>query len=528
MGEKMEVQEDLLEQLKAIFAGRGGEMPATNIKQATLIPSAEVIPNPMGTAPGWWVDKGGHVIVCTPGPPRELERMWTYEIAPRLRQLNPDVAIVTRTIKTFGISEGGLDEMLTPLFKSENPTLGIYSKQDGIHLRAIATAGTESEAARLIEPMEAEIRSIVGAAAVWGVDDETPESQAAAFLTGRGETLAVMENFTGGLLASTLAEVPESRGFLRGGIVLFGDEQLEEQGVDADLVAEHGAASGPVAEAMARAAQRTFGADYGIGVHRHREPAHAHERPAGDISRRIRAEGRHGLDGGALSNESPTDQGACRHARAAGVPAPRRPGWATRRVHTGGCSGGRSVRRGQARHPHPNLPPARGKGLPPRRRRGQRKILLHGNLDDARPALRKRVSDGLADVRRALHVVALRTVHLGQPVEARVLKVHADVALVVVAHLLRLLGPVAAVVKHDAHQRDVPAHRGVDLAGRVQETAIALDAHRRPVGASQLRSKPHTVAHAEAALVGVVEHGARQFEREPVVGTGPARRPRRW
>ncbi len=266
MGEEMEVQDDLLEQLKAIFAGRGGEMPATNIKQATLIPSAEVIPNPMGTAPGWWVDKGGHVIVCTPGPPRELERMWTYEIAPRLRQLNPDVAIVTRTIKTFGISEGGLDEMLTPLFQSENPTLGIYSKQDGIHLRAIATAGTESEAARLIEPMEAEIRSIVGDAAVWGVDDETPESQVAAFLAERGETLAVMENFTGGLLASTLAEMPESRGFLRGGMVLFGDEQLEDHGVDADLVAEHGAASGPVAEAMARAAQRAFGADYGIGV----------------------------------------------------------------------------------------------------------------------------------------------------------------------------------------------------------------------------------------------------------------------
>ena len=114
--------------------------------------------------------------------------------------------------------------------------------------------------------MEAEIRSIVGDDAVWGVDDETPESQVAAFLTDRAETLAVMENFTGGLLASTLAEMPESRRFLRGGVVLFGDDQLEDHGVEANLVAEHGAASAPVAEAMARAAQRTFGADYGIGV----------------------------------------------------------------------------------------------------------------------------------------------------------------------------------------------------------------------------------------------------------------------
>ena len=267
MGEQMEVQEDLLAQLKAIFAGRGGgEMPATNVKQATLIPSAEAIPNPMGTAPGWWVEKGGHVIICTPGPPRELERMWTYEIAPKLRQLNPDIAIVTRTIKTFGISEGGLDEMLTPLFKSENPTLGIYSKQDGIHLRAIATAATEREASELIEPMESEIRSIVGDAAVWGVDDETPESRAAAFLSERGETLAVMENFTGGLLASTLAELPESRTFLRGGLVVFGEEPLEDHGVAAGVVEEHGAVSPQAAEAMAQAARRAFGADYGIGV----------------------------------------------------------------------------------------------------------------------------------------------------------------------------------------------------------------------------------------------------------------------
>ena len=68
--------------------------------------------------------------------------MWDNELAPKLRSMNPDVAIITRTLKTFGISEGGLDEMLSPLFKSENPNLGIYSKQDGIHLRAIATAAT--------------------------------------------------------------------------------------------------------------------------------------------------------------------------------------------------------------------------------------------------------------------------------------------------------------------------------------------------------------------------------------------------
>ena len=158
LGEEMEVQEDLLAHLTSQFESRGVKMPATNIKQATLIPSAKVIPNPMGTAPGWWVERNGHVIAAMPGPPREISYMWDNEVGPRLRALNPEIAIVTRTLKTFGITEGGLDEMLSPLFESDNPNLGIYSKQDGIHLRAIASASTQEEAQALIEPMEREIR----------------------------------------------------------------------------------------------------------------------------------------------------------------------------------------------------------------------------------------------------------------------------------------------------------------------------------------------------------------------------------
>ncbi|MCH8061454.1 MAG: CinA family nicotinamide mononucleotide deamidase-related protein [Chloroflexi bacterium] len=265
-GEEMTVQDEMLKHLRGLFAGRGTPMPETNVKQATLIPSAEAIPNPIGTAPGWWAEKNGHVIVAMPGPPREIQRMWSYEVAPRLKAMNPDVAIVTRTLKTFGISEGGLDEMLTPLFKSENPLLGIYSKQDGIHLRAIATAPTEDEARRLIVPMEREIRRAVGDDAIWGEDDDTPESMTAAVLGQRGLTLGIMESFTGGLLASNLAEVEGSRGFLLGSAVVYRDELLEGHGVDAGLIEEFGPVHERVAEDMARAARKLFDADVGLAV----------------------------------------------------------------------------------------------------------------------------------------------------------------------------------------------------------------------------------------------------------------------
>ena len=265
-GEEMTVQHDLLTHLKGLFAGRGAPMPETNVKQATLIPSAEAISNDIGTAPGWWAEKEGHVIVAMPGPPREIQRMWSYEVAARLKSMNPEVAIITRTLKTFGISEGALDEMLTPLFKSENPLLGIYSKQDGIHLRAIATAQTDDEARKLIGPMESEIRRIVDADAIWGEDDDTPESMTAAVLGQRGLTLGIMESFTGGLLASNLTEAEGSRSFLKGSAVVYREELLKGHGVDAGLIEEFGPVHERVAEDMARAARKLFDADVGLAI----------------------------------------------------------------------------------------------------------------------------------------------------------------------------------------------------------------------------------------------------------------------
>ncbi len=265
-GEEMSVQDDLLAHLKSLFANRGFPMPETNIKQATLIPSAQAISNPMGTAPGWWAERNGSVIAAMPGPPREIQRMWEREIAPRLKERNPSVAIVTRNLKTFGITEGGLDEMLSPLFKSENPQLGIYSKQDGIHLRAIATAATDAEARALIAPMEADIRRIIGDDAIWGLDDETPEGKAIALLRECGVTLGVMESFTGGLLLSNLADAEGGDKVLAGGVVVHSADGLARQGVDAALIERHGVASPQVAEDMARATRTLFTADIGIGI----------------------------------------------------------------------------------------------------------------------------------------------------------------------------------------------------------------------------------------------------------------------
>ena len=265
LDEEMFVNNGLLKHLKSLFDGRGYPMPESNVKQATLISSAYSIPNPLGTAPGWFVEKDQRIIVAMPGPPRELQRMWNSEVKSMLKERNQGVTILTKTFKTFGITEGGLNELVSPLFENLNPYLGIYSKSDGIHLRAIASASNEDEASELLRPIEREIRGTVGKA-IWGIDDETPEGKMAEFLNKQGESVGIIESFTCGLLVSTLGNVPDSGSFMKGGIVVYDPKSYKHYGVDEFTLRNYGIVSAETAESMATGARIHFRTKFGIGV----------------------------------------------------------------------------------------------------------------------------------------------------------------------------------------------------------------------------------------------------------------------
>ena len=273
LGEEMTVREDLLSHLTAFFIEREMDMPENNIKQATIIPSAEPIPNRRGTAPGWWVERRQEetvrTIVAMPGPPGELRGIWEEEVVPWLARSSYasrlGTIILTRTLKTNGLTEGGVDEMVSAFLGKENPYLGIYAKPDGIHLRIIARAATVEEAQALIDSVEQGITSIVGQY-VWGYDEETPEATAGALLAQKTLTLATMEACTGGLLASRISEVKDSTTYYRGGVVVDDSGSTGIGGVPVEVIKKHGIVSAEAAGAMARAAQEHFHTDIGIGL----------------------------------------------------------------------------------------------------------------------------------------------------------------------------------------------------------------------------------------------------------------------
>jgi len=213
IGEKMCVDPDLEEWIRGVFKRLGREMPAENIKQAMLIPSAHPIPNPRGTAPGWWVKKGGKTLLALPGPPRELQRMWEKEVLPEFRSHLPGEVIFSRTIKTWGLSESRVDELVSPLFSSPNPTLGIYAKPDGIWVRIIARAAAKETAKEIIRSVEAEISSILKDY-IWGFDTDSLEGIVMVLLEEKKLSLATVEVGFGGLLASFLSPSPQFKGGL--------------------------------------------------------------------------------------------------------------------------------------------------------------------------------------------------------------------------------------------------------------------------------------------------------------------------
>jgi nicotinamide-nucleotide amidase len=265
LGEKLKGDPALERELRNFFARLTREMPLTNLKQATIIPSAQAIPNPGGTAPGWWVERDGRIIVAMPGPPREMQPMWHEAVLPRLRHKTGGTIIVSRTLKTFGLAEARVAEIVASQLSSANPTLAVYAKTDGIHLRLAAKAGSREEAGAMIAQLEAQLNQVLGEH-IWGADDDTLEKVVGRRLAEKKLSLAVMESYTGGLLAAGLSGCPEAAPYFRGGLVTASDEARVACGVDYRLIAEHGGESAEVAPAMAEAARSRLGAAVGLGI----------------------------------------------------------------------------------------------------------------------------------------------------------------------------------------------------------------------------------------------------------------------
>jgi nicotinamide-nucleotide amidase len=290
-GEQLQVQPELEAQLREFFTRRGRTMPERNVKQATTIPSGTFLPNPIGTAPGWWVERDGRVIISMPGVPHEMRKMWEEQAQPRLARLLSGGVILSRTLKLAGIGESHAEEALGDLTHSTNPTLATYAKSDGIHLRLTAKSATQSEAESLLDAFEPRVKARVGEF-VYGTEADDFPSVVGQLLRARGLSLTVAESATGGQLASLITEASGASDYFTAGYVVYSRAAKEALGVSPAILDEHGTIAQATTQALAAAARERAQADVAIATTGVAGPNESEGKPVGTLHIVVDVQGR--------------------------------------------------------------------------------------------------------------------------------------------------------------------------------------------------------------------------------------------
>ena len=271
LGLKVQRDPAVLAKLEERFAKRGMKMSANNAKQADILTSATVMPNPLGTAPGQWIagkyDGEERLLMLLPGPPHELKALFEAECIPRLLARIPPQHIATRTLKMAMMPESQVDARVAPIYKTYTDVqttilAGAGEIQLQLRCRKDSLAEAEARVAELAEKIEDELGD-----AIFSRKGETIEQIVSYLLQMRGMTLAVAESCTGGLLAERITSLSGSSRYFLGGAVVYSNElKTQFANVPKAMIDQHGAVSREVAAAMAEGIRKRCLASYGIGI----------------------------------------------------------------------------------------------------------------------------------------------------------------------------------------------------------------------------------------------------------------------
>lgn len=266
LGDELVMMDDVLEELTAYFKKNGRQMTENNKKQAIMPSRAKIFRNDAGTAPGFALEKDGKYIICMPGPPREMTRMFEKSVMPFLKEMSNDV-IYYRMIRCFGIGESQLETSLLDLIDNQtDPTLATYAKEGECSLRIASKRKTLDEARAAVDEMLDKVQQIIGDY-IYSIDDEELVQVVCDKLMKKKLTIASAESCTGGMFAAALTDIPGISDVFQRGIVTYSNEaKMDELGVSAETLKKHGAVSEKTALEMAQGLKVVSGCDVCISV----------------------------------------------------------------------------------------------------------------------------------------------------------------------------------------------------------------------------------------------------------------------
>jgi competence/damage-inducible protein CinA-like protein len=271
LGLKLQRDPAIIANLEERFAKRNIKISPNNFKQADILTSAAMLPNPVGTAPGQWVtgkyDGQERILLLLPGPPHELQALFEAECMPRLRARVPVQHIATRTLKLAMMPESQVDARVAPIYKTYSDvetTILAGAGEIQLHIRCRKDSKAEAEAR--VEELAEKIEDELGDA-IFSRKGESIEQIVSYLLQMRSMTLAVAESCTGGLLAERITSIGGSSRYFLGGAVVYSNElKTQFANVPKSMINQHGAVSREVAAAMAEGIRKRCLSSYGVGI----------------------------------------------------------------------------------------------------------------------------------------------------------------------------------------------------------------------------------------------------------------------
>jgi nicotinamide-nucleotide amidase len=244
----------------------GRVLTEANARQADFPQGAEILPNPIGTAPGFSVTIGQATAFFMPGVPREMEKMFDEQVVPRIRERAPSTSYQIR-LRTYGQPESAVGEKLAGVEEAfPGIIIGYRAHFPEIEVKVLAHAATQDEARALSEKATTEVRARLGEI-VYGHGTDTFAGVVGRTLRQRGLNLAIAESCTGGLVGSLLTREPGASDFLIVDAVTYANSaKTGLLGLDEEILRAHGAVSAECAAAMAEGVKRVAGTDVALSL----------------------------------------------------------------------------------------------------------------------------------------------------------------------------------------------------------------------------------------------------------------------
>jgi nicotinamide-nucleotide amidase len=294
LGQRLVENQAVAQGLKERFAARGLPWTSNNLKQALFPEDAMIIPNPLGTAPGFRVSLGsGKELIWLSGVPQEMMAMMAETVLPWLDSRRaPTQQIASCTFKLYGLTESKLDELVKPIDLGPMAKLSFRAHYPDLTLRLTVSGGRETEA--VLARLRAQIADRLGDR-VYALEDVTLEEVIGRMLAERGQMLALAESCTGGYISHRITRIAGSSAYFHGSAVTYSnDAKVRVLDIRPETLQSHGAVSRETALEMSRAVREKTGADVGLSVTGVAGPAGGSaEKPVGTVWASIARDGFH-------------------------------------------------------------------------------------------------------------------------------------------------------------------------------------------------------------------------------------------